>query len=125
MDSADPRPEDQVETSFLRQCLENAMAAELTPYERDVLRLRLGLDSGSSMSVREISDLSGGAVSLGEVRAVERRALARLRSPGSVHAHNLLAYLDGGGGGSASKAAGAGRRALESHEASVATEVIF
>ncbi|KAL7555037.1 hypothetical protein ACHAWF_018636, partial [Thalassiosira exigua] len=33
------RPEDQVETSFLRQCLENAMATELTPYERDVLRL--------------------------------------------------------------------------------------
>ena len=106
MNSADPRPEDQVETSFLRQCLENAMAAELTPYERDVLRLRLGLDSGQSMSVREISDLSGGAVSLNEVRAAERRALARLRSPSSVHAHNLVAYLDDGGG----TAAAGGRR---------------
>ena len=76
------------------------MAAELTPYERDVIRLRLGLDSGTSMSVREISDLSGGTVSLNEVRAVERRALARLRSPGSVHAHNLLAYLDNYNGAS-------------------------
>ena len=31
------------------------MATKLTPYERDVLRLRLGLDSGEDKTVREIA----------------------------------------------------------------------
>lgn len=92
--SAEPRPEDQVEISFLRQCLENAMATELTPYERDVLRMRLGLDSGEGKTVRQIVQISGGAVSMAEVRGAERRAFKKLRSPASVHTHNLLAYLD-------------------------------
>jgi len=101
--SAEPRPEDQVEISFLRQCLENAMATELTPYERDILRLRLGLDSGEGKTVREIVELSGNIVSMADVRSAERRAFKKLRSPSSVHTHNLLAYLDlasiqGGGG---------------------------
>ena len=69
---AEPKPEDQVEISFLRQCLENAMATELTPYERDVLRLRLGLDSGEGKTVREIAEISGGSVSMAEVRSAER-----------------------------------------------------
>ncbi|KAL7525805.1 hypothetical protein ACHAWF_001511 [Thalassiosira exigua] len=88
------RPEDQVETSFLRQCLENAMAAELTPYERDVLRLRLGLDGGKGMTVRRVAELSGGSATIAEVRSAERRAFKKLRSPGSVHARDLMAYLD-------------------------------
>lgn len=91
---AEPKPEDQVEVSFLRQCLENAMASELTPYERDVLRLRLGLDSGTGKTVREIVEICGGGVTMSDVRAAERRAFKKLRSPTSVHTHNLLAYLD-------------------------------
>eukprot|EP00581_Thalassiosira_minuscula_P018026 CAMPEP_0183734574 /NCGR_PEP_ID=MMETSP0737-20130205/44195_1 /TAXON_ID=385413 /ORGANISM="Thalassiosira miniscula, Strain CCMP1093" /LENGTH=665 /DNA_ID=CAMNT_0025968087 /DNA_START=194 /DNA_END=2187 /DNA_ORIENTATION=- len=91
---AEPRPEDQVEISFLRQCLENAMATELTPYERDILRLRLGLDSGEGMTVRQIVEISGGSISMSDVRSAERRAFKKLRSPTSVHTHNLLAYLD-------------------------------
>ena len=90
----DPKPEDQVEISFLRQCLENAMASELTPYERDVLRLRLGLDSGTGKTVREIVEICGGGVTMADVRSAERRAFKKLRSPTSVHTHNLLAYLD-------------------------------
>ena len=62
--SAEPKPEDQVEISFLRQCLENAMATELTPYERDVLRLRLGLDSGEGKTVKEVVEICGGAVTM-------------------------------------------------------------
>ena len=58
---AETRPEDQVEASFLRQCLENAMATELTPPKRDVLRLRLGLDSGEDRTVREIADCPAGS----------------------------------------------------------------
>lgn len=91
---AEPKPEDQVEISFLRQCLENAMATELTPYERDVLRLRLGLDSGQGKTVRQIVEISGGSVSMSDVRSAERRAFKKLRSPASIHTHNLLAYLD-------------------------------
>ena len=88
-----PHPEDQVEISFLRNSLENAMASELTPYERDILRLRLGLDSGEGMTVRQIVEISGGGATASDVRSTERRAFRKLRSPGSVHAHNLLAYL--------------------------------
>ena len=91
---AEPKPEDQVEISFLRQCLENAMATELTPYERDVLRLRLGLDSGEGKTVREIAEISGGSVTMSEVRSAERRAFKKLRSPTSVHTQVLLSYLD-------------------------------
>mmetsp|Transcript_19761 Transcript_19761/g.40224 ORF Transcript_19761/g.40224 Transcript_19761/m.40224 type:complete len:780 (+) Transcript_19761:78-2417(+) len=91
---AEPKPEDQVEISFLRQCLENAMATELTPHERDILRLRLGLDSGEGKTVREVVEMCGGSVTMSDVRSAERRAFKKLRSPKSVHTHNLLAYLD-------------------------------
>lgn len=94
INSAEPEPEDQVEISFLRQCLENAMATELTPYERDILRLRLGLDSGEGKTVPQIVELCGGSITTADVRAAERKALRKLRSPNSVHTHNLLAYLD-------------------------------
>ena len=95
--SVEPRPEDQVEISFLRQCLENAMATELTPYERDILRLRLGLDSGEGKTVRQIVEICGGSVTTADIRAAERRAFKKLRSPTSVHTHNLLAYLENPG----------------------------
>ena len=40
------------------------MAAELSPNERDVIRLRLGLDDGKIRSVREIVEFSGGVLSM-------------------------------------------------------------
>ena len=90
----EPRPEDFVELSFLRQCLENAMAAELSPHERDVIRLRLGLDDGQSRTVREVVDVCGGCISMAEVRNAERKAYMKLRSPHAMHTHNLLSFLD-------------------------------
>lgn len=56
----EPQPEDHVERSFLRQCLENAMATELSPNERDVVRMRLGLDDGVVRSAEEVADVCGG-----------------------------------------------------------------
>lgn len=88
------RAEDQVELSFLRQCLENAMAAELSPHERDVLRLRLGLDDGVTRSIKEVVDVCGGNISASQVRSAEQRAYKKLRSPYSVANYKLLAYLD-------------------------------
>merc|ERR1712127_925415 len=87
-------PEEHVEISFLRQTLENAMAAELSPHERDILRLRLGLDDGQTRTVREVVEECGGAISIADVRSAERRAFKKLRSPNALHAHNLLEYME-------------------------------
>lgn len=92
--STEARPEDQVELSFLRQSLENAMAAELSPYERDILRLRLGLDDGETRTIREVVEISGGKLSLSEVRLAEQRAYKKLRAPHSLAHYQLIAFLD-------------------------------
>ena len=58
----EPIPEELVERSFLRQCLENAMATELSPSERDVVRMRLGLDDGVARSASEVAKVFGGRI---------------------------------------------------------------
>lgn len=90
----EPRPEDCVQRSLLRQCLENAMASELSPHERDVLRLRLGLDDGKTRTVREVVEVCGGGVTLADVRSAERRAFKKLRSPHALHARDLASFLE-------------------------------
>jgi DNA-directed RNA polymerase sigma subunit (sigma70/sigma32) len=40
--------DDTIELSLLRETLENAMANELHPTERDIIRLRLGLDDNDA-----------------------------------------------------------------------------
>ena len=91
--SSDLGPEERVEMSLLRQCLENAMATELSPHERDVLRLRHGLDDGVSRSIKEVCDMLG-TVSISDVRKSENSAFRKLRSPYSVHTYHLLGFLD-------------------------------
>lgn len=88
------KPEEFVELSLLRQNLENAMDAELSPHERDIVRLRLGLDDGKTRSVREVMQLCGGTLSMGEIRSIERRAMKKLRAPSTLHSHNLMAFLE-------------------------------
>ena len=39
------------------------MATELTPHERDVVRLRLGLDDGVPQTVKEVAEIFGGRFS--------------------------------------------------------------
>jgi len=87
-------PEDFVEISFLRQTLENAMATELSPHERDIVRLRLGLDDGQTRTVRQVVEECGGGITVSDVRSAERRAFKKLRSPNALHAHNLVEYLE-------------------------------
>lgn len=94
LECTDIAPDDYVESGFLRQSLENAMASELSPYERDILRLRLGLDDGQTRTVKQVVEECGGEISISEVRSAERRAFKKLRSPNAVHAHNLVAYLE-------------------------------
>lgn len=92
------KPDEQVELSLLRQCLENAMASELSPHERDVVRLRLGLDDGVARTQREVVDVCGGNISIAEVRNAEKRAYLKMSSPYAVHTRQLLSYLDFCGG---------------------------
>lgn len=87
-------PMDCVELSFLRQQLERAMAVELVPFERDVLRLRLGLDDGVVRNCREVALICGGRLKQSDIRTVERRALKKLRSPLSLATYKLLTFLD-------------------------------
>jgi len=86
-------PEEYVEISFLRQTLENAMAAELSPHERDILRLRLGLDDGQTRTVKQVVEEYGGGLSLADVRSAEQRAVKKLSSPHALYAHNLFDYI--------------------------------
>jgi RNA polymerase sigma factor (sigma-70 family) len=53
-------PEEYVELSFLRQTLETVMSVELSPYERDIIRLRLGLDNGECLTIRQVMDVYSG-----------------------------------------------------------------
>jgi len=88
----DPVPEERVEMSFLRQCLENAMSTELSPHERDIVRIRYGLDDGTSRTAKETSEML--TLSVSDVRKAENSAFRKLRSPYSVHTYNLLGFLD-------------------------------
>jgi DNA-directed RNA polymerase sigma subunit (sigma70/sigma32) len=69
------------------------MASELSPHERDVIRLRLGLDDGVARSAREVVDVCGGCISVAEVRNAEKRAYRKMASPFAVHTRQLLSYL--------------------------------
>jgi DNA-directed RNA polymerase sigma subunit (sigma70/sigma32) len=64
----------------------------LSPHERDVIRLRHGLDDGRSRTTREVSEAL--TISLTDVRRSETSAFRKLRSPYSVHTYHLLGFLD-------------------------------
>lgn len=88
----EPSPEEVVERSLLRQCLENALAFELSPHERDVIRLRHGLDDGVSRTVREVAESCGGILSMDDIRRAESRAYSKLREPGPIHNRRLMGF---------------------------------
>jgi len=94
LSSEDPSPETIVEQSLLRQCLENALAAELLPLERDIVRLRHGLDDGKSRTVKEVMESSGGMLSIGDIRNLESRAYKKLRFKHSVHTARLREFAE-------------------------------
>jgi len=92
MATDDLTPEAIVEQSLLRQCLENALAAELLPLERDVVRLRHGLDDGKSRTIKEVMKDTGGMLSVGDIRLLESRAYKKLRFKHSVHTARLREF---------------------------------
>jgi len=72
------QPEKVVERSLLRKALEDAMAVELVPHERDILRLRLGLDDGVQRTYKDVASLLG--TNTYNIRNTERKAFQKLTS---------------------------------------------
>jgi RNA polymerase nonessential primary-like sigma factor len=69
-------PEDFVEREALRHDLD-AIMAELTPQQREVISLRFGLDEGHSLSLAKVGERMN--ISRERVRKLERQALDHLR----------------------------------------------
>jgi RNA polymerase primary sigma factor len=71
-------PEDQVAKSLLREDLESVLCT-LSPRERDVLKLRYGLDDGRMKTLEEIGQIFN--VTRERIRQIEAKALRKLRHP--------------------------------------------
>lgn len=76
--SNEQSPEDRVEWSLLRDDLEHVVNS-LTPRERDVVRMRYGLDDGRAKTLDEIGRVFD--VTKERVRQIESKALRKLRHP--------------------------------------------
>ncbi len=64
--------------------------AGLSPRERDVLRLRFGLDDGRQRTLEEVGQLFG--VTRERIRQIEAKALRKLRHPN--RSRKLREYID-------------------------------
>jgi RNA polymerase primary sigma factor len=82
-------PHDMAAHSMLRRHMDDAMQV-LSPRERQVLRLRYGLQGGREHTLGEIADQLG--VTSERVRQIESAALSKLRQP--KLRHKLREYLD-------------------------------
>lgn len=78
IESPEESPEDRVESSLLRDDLEHVVNS-LTPRERDVVRMRYGLDDGRAKTLEEIGRVF--EVTKERVRQIESKALRKLRHP--------------------------------------------
>ena len=78
IESDNETPEDQVSKNLLREDLEKVLDS-LSPRERDVLRLRYGLDDGRMKTLEEIGQIFN--VTRERIRQIEAKALRKLRHP--------------------------------------------
>ncbi len=82
-------PASSVTHELLREDIIDVMAG-LTPRERDVLRLRFGLDDGRTRTLEEVGQLFG--VTRERIRQIEAKALRKLRHPN--RSRRLREYID-------------------------------
>lgn len=82
-------PEDAIVKQLLRQDLEGVLCT-LNPRERDVLRLRFGLDDGRAKTLEEIGYIF--KVTRERIRQIEAKAMRKLRQPSRNHV--LREYLE-------------------------------
>lgn len=85
--SHENQPGEYAEAKTMRQDIETTMRRCLTPSERDILRLRVGLDDGKARTFGEVADLLN--LKKSAVVRIERLALKKMRSD------DALAALDG------------------------------
>jgi RNA polymerase primary sigma factor len=83
-----PQPEEQSNTSLLREELSKALES-LTPRERRIIELRFGLGNEYSRTLAEVGTELG--LTKERIRQIEREALAKLRRPS--HSRELIGYL--------------------------------
>ncbi len=88
-DSDAVTPAASVTQDLLRGDILEVMAG-LSPRERDVLRLRFGLDDGRTRTLEEVGQLFG--VTRERIRQIEAKALRKLRHPN--RSRRLREYLD-------------------------------
>lgn len=77
-DPNDESPESIITKRLLKQDVDKLLQT-LTPRERDVIRLRYGLDGGRMRSFREIGNVS--SISRERIRQIESKALRKLKQP--------------------------------------------
>jgi len=82
-------PAASVTQDLLREDIIEVMAS-LSPRERDVLRLRFGLDDGRQRTLEEVGQLFG--VTRERIRQIEAKALRKLRHPN--RSRRLREYID-------------------------------
>lgn len=80
-------PEEQVSKSLLREDLESVLD-DLSPRERDVLRLHYGWDDGREKTLKEIGNIF--KITRERIRQIEHKALQKLRKRRYI----LREYLD-------------------------------
>jgi len=78
MDTHSEHPDDVTGKVLLKEDLENVLNT-LNPRERDVLRLRYGLDDGRVKTLEEIGNVF--SVTRERIRQIEAKALRKLRQP--------------------------------------------
>ncbi len=74
---------------MLREDLESVLEA-LIPRQRDVIRMRFGLDDGREKTLQEIGNIFD--VTRDRIRQIEAKALQKLRQP--KRRNRLREYLD-------------------------------
>jgi RNA polymerase primary sigma factor len=74
-------PEDAASVAVLKEEVTDLLRI-LTPREREVLRLRFGLDGGRSRTLQEVGRRFG--ITRERIRQIESKALEKLRHPGHV-----------------------------------------
>jgi len=82
-------PAASVTQQMLREDILEVMAG-LLPRERDVLRLRFGLDDGKTRTLEDVGQLFG--VTRERIRQIEAKALRKLRHP--ARSRKLREYMD-------------------------------
>lgn len=82
-------PEDAIVKQLLKQDLDGVLST-LNPREKEVLRLRYGLDDGRSRTLEEIGNVF--KVTRERIRQIEAKAMRKLRQPGRNGV--LREYLD-------------------------------